>query len=529
MLVYSNTLWLDKTSGIESVLTAISDWLSFKTHEKVLVWRFKENSERVMGDNSRIESWAASSAFPVLHAIRYTHRDSKVSGRQWVTEIGLKLDDAQSPIQCSILLKTNEISARVSAKVEVTRPRVVESIIKKSSISNETPGLSVTTLTEDNAEAVGTAIHDPKRTHAILVVSPKDDQYLVDVERVRSLVVGLAEVFVIPYDADTFAIADIMGGQYASWLGAVNLVFPRFHYRGVDMTPTRRLMPEDIDKVRAAGGQPEGEILSLLAHRLNLPNSWRHIAPDTVKQLALRQELQRQREQASKNGDLNELIELYREENTRQEEQIRELKNVAEANNDQIREQDATIDQLEFDIENLKVSLQNSRQSAPVSTGGASDEVVDSFLCVANKSAPTPFQCLQLVSHFFPDALVITDSAWKSATTSASFKYGQKALGLLIKLATDYRKDLLEGKGDAVARMHFGNAYAAKESETVEQNKRAKQARTFTYKGRELQVSKHLRIGTKDSVAETLRIYFEWDAEDGKSVIFHCGQHPPQR
>jgi hypothetical protein len=328
---------------------------------------------------------------------------------------------------------------------------------------------------------------------------------------------------------DTFAIENILGGQYAAWLGAVNLVFPHFRYKGNDSIPTRRLMPSDIDKTNAERVRPEGEILSLLAHRLNLPNSWRHINPETVKQLALRQELQRHREEASRNGDLKELVDLFEQENTRQEAQIGELKDLVDSKNQIIKDQDATIDQLEFDIDRLKSTLQSIEQASPRIADAASEEVADSFLCLARGSAPTPSQCLHLISHFFPERVVICDSAWKSADKSPSFKHGQKALALLAKLATDYRSDLLAGKGDASARRHFGGAYAAKESETVEHNKRAKQGRTFSYKGRELEVSKHLRIGTKDSVAETLRIYFEWDADDKKSVIFHCGQHPPQR
>jgi hypothetical protein len=36
---------------------------------------------------------------------------------------------------------------------------------------------------------------------------------------------------------------------------------------------------------------------------------------------------------------------------------------------------------------------------------------------------------------------------------------------------------------------------------------------------------KHLKIGVKDSVAETLRIHFEWDDGDRKIIIGHCGSH----
>jgi hypothetical protein len=35
----------------------------------------------------------------------------------------------------------------------------------------------------------------------------------------------------------------------------------------------------------------------------------------------------------------------------------------------------------------------------------------------------------------------------------------------------------------------------------------------------------HLRIGTKDSIADTLRVHFRWFADEQKIVIGHCGKH----
>jgi hypothetical protein len=71
----------------------------------------------------------------------------------------------------------------------------------------------------------------------------------------------------------------------------------------------------------------------------------------------------------------------------------------------------------------------------------------------------------------------------------------------------------------------FGNAYAASESEKAESNPRAKRLRTFTYKGNDIVMMSHLRIGVNDGVAETLRIHFAWDSDDRKIIIGHCGQH----
>lgn len=145
----------------------------------------------------------------------------------------------------------------------------------------------------------------------------------------------------------------------------------------------------------------------------------------------------------------------------------------------------------------------------------------------AIKGSPTPVQCLKVISNLFPKRLIVTDSAWRSAENSDKFRHGEKALHLLLALATDYWSALSSGQSDAVARKYLGGAYAATESETVEMNKRARKARTFQYQGKAITVAKHLKIGIKDSVAETLRIYFEWEQQEKAILIFHCGPHPP--
>lgn len=302
MLVYSNAIWLDESAGVDSALDAIAEWLSRKTRQSVKPWRLKEQTDLSMKDGSHIQSWAAVGEFPVLHALRYTHRDSRVGGRQWVTEIGMRLPDASSPIQCTVQLRTNEISARVSAKVEVTRPLVIQEILKRCRASQFTPGLSTKNLTLDSGEAFRDLVNDENRKCALVVISPKDGSFLVDPKRVLSLVIGLAEVYVIPPDVDTFALAEVVGRQYAAWLGAVNVILPRFQYKSGDAIPTRRLMPDDLERLASLAVRPDAEILSILAHRFNLPNSWNHISPDIVREHILRQELHRQREEAQKTG-----------------------------------------------------------------------------------------------------------------------------------------------------------------------------------------------------------------------------------
>jgi len=92
---------------------------------------------------------------------------------------------------------------------------------------------------------------------------------------------------------------------------------------------------------------------------------------------------------------------------------------------------------------------------------------------VLERRHATPEQVLLAISALFPDRLAILPSAWKSVKRSNGFAEPQRAFELLRKLATDYWREMHGGKGDTEAGRIFGNAYAARESETVESNPQA--------------------------------------------------------
>ena len=187
------------------------------------------------------------------------------------------------------------------------------------------------------------------------------------------------------------------------------------------------------------------------------------------------------------------------------------------------------IQQIEDEKRRLRHENENLRTSLIFTSPGDSsydipDSVADVFTDVIGETL-TPWQSLLVISRLFPTRIEILDSAWKSAEDSKSFRHRKQLLELLWKLVTEYWYTLASGKGDAEARFVFGAHYSAKESESVEKNRRARQVRTFPYKGREIPMMKHLKIGVKDSASETIRVHFEWDASERKIIIGYCGPH----
>lgn len=161
-------------------------------------------------------------------------------------------------------------------------------------------------------------------------------------------------------------------------------------------------------------------------------------------------------------------------------------------------------------------------------TDAEADALLQRMVAVLRDGATrqTPRQILELVDRVSPGCLVLLPSALKSADEASGFELGEKLFDQVWKLANQYRQLRLKGGPDNLARDVFGNkVWAARESDTTANNAAGKAARTFAYKGQPLLMLQHLKIGVKDSVNHTLRLHFEWDAEDGVVVIGHCGPH----
>lgn len=135
----------------------------------------------------------------------------------------------------------------------------------------------------------------------------------------------------------------------------------------------------------------------------------------------------------------------------------------------------------------------------------------------------TPAESLTTIDKLLTNHVAILPSAYKSAKESENFRDRKGCFKLLWRLATDYRTALLTGSGDAEARKVFSyNEFASNDGEA--EDRRKSQLR-FEYNGRILQFSKHLKLGFKKSNAETIRIYFDYDALEQKIIIAYCGPH----
>ncbi|MBL8760537.1 MAG: hypothetical protein JNL50_04475 [Phycisphaerae bacterium] len=523
MLVYGCRLSLTPESDITTAIAAVGRWLQFKTRADFPIRMLRDDGNRELdehevnwyGQHDQTESW---------WALRYSHPDSIIEGRSWITEVGLHRTPTSHV--CTVCLQTREQSTLVMEEAECTQPRLVGDMLKSV---GHVPGYcdgSLKRLDLDNCEQVSEQIRQPAREYPIVQISVDlAGEPLLDADRVAMLSAGVACVYLIPSTVDTFELQDRMGGEYSCYHGALNIIWPVGESQRAGKARFRRVMAHQVESARQAGRRPENVLLASLCHRMNELLSRSHITPESVRAARHRAELAALH-QAAKSAKSGEEVEnLYRLVDKDQRDEIDQLKRERV---DLVRQLNEARDQLfttQSELEGFRGQLARDSQRPGFRESRVS---LDARKEVADSIAKDGFKlqhALDFVASAYEDRVVLLDTARASARDSAKFNDVPKALELMCRLCSTYWQSLANGEGDAQARVIFGNSFSARDSEGVEGNKRAKDLRTFVYKGRPLHMVSHLKIGRKDSVAETWRLYFHWDAAAQVIVIGHCGRH----
>lgn len=213
--------------------------------------------------------------------------------------------------------------------------------------------------------------------------------------------------------------------------------------------------------------------------------------------------------------DASAMAELYAEDNRRLEAGVRELEEKRSQLEYEAQTASLKAEALEQNLHNLK--LERADQLPAELQSAIAGLLLDDL---------TPEMALRLVTSVWPDRVMALETAFRSARESEAFHQPAEVLALLTRLATSYYDALDGGRGDQEARKVFGQSeFAATESESVMSSKGAVRRRTFLYQGKPVAMFRHLKLGHRDSVSETMRIHFLWDSEARRIVIGHCGPH----
>jgi hypothetical protein len=178
------------------------------------------------------------------------------------------------------------------------------------------------------------------------------------------------------------------------------------------------------------------------------------------------------------------------------------------------------------ELEQERDALRLEIARAPRAAQGGSERQIAALRAAFCTRDPTLEQALVVLEALLPDRVEVLASAYASARRSFGFTRRDKAWELLWKLATEWWDAMKDGGGDDRARHVFTQVqYAARESKSVETNRAGRERRTFVVDGAPVTMWRHLKIGVKDSLAETWRCHFEWLPDQRRIVIGHCGGH----
>lgn len=357
MLVYANHLVASGTSAKEQVLRAVGGWLKEQLGYGLHPDQVTSKGEH-KGDKSSGSSWVkilpATDGKQELFSWVLKNSDTSVRGRQWVTEIGLKIVESSAEISC--VVSTEESSTLVLEPVQASRPRLIRYIasnIEKSldaSLDSSVPGLSVKRVGSNRESFRGLTfdIESSERDYPIVLVSPdRDGNYLVKPEHLQQDLVGLAQVVKVDVDFDSYLMEEVLGRRWSAWDGAINILHmptPSGYIR------SRVFLSETILEWGDTQHDRISQILAWVTHNTNIPRLRKRIRPEGVMSLAIRQSLE---ETKKKQSTLNE-VEVR--------EELQRLTQAAEEQNQWVALLEETNGNLEQDLQQVKLELDDKSQ-----------------------------------------------------------------------------------------------------------------------------------------------------------------------
>lgn len=537
MLVYANHLVANGASAKEEVLRAVGGWLKeqlgYGLHPDQITSKGEYKGEKSSG-SSWVRILSATDGKQELFSWVLKNSDTSVRGRQWVTEIGLKIVENSAQISC--VVSTEESSTLVLEPVQASRPRLIRYIasnIEKSpdaSLDSSVPGLAIKRVgsSRESFRSLTFDIESSERDFPIVLVSPdRDGNYLVKPEHLQQDLVGLAQVAKVDENFDRYLMQEVLGRRWSAWDSAINILhmpMPSGYIR------SRLFLSDAILDWGETQHDRISQILAWVTHNTNIPRLRKRIRPEGVMSLAIRQSLE---ETKKKQSMLNE-VEVR--------EELQRLTQAAEEQNRWVAFLEETNGNLEQDLQQVKLELDDKSQELSAErhkvgalknqlrdSGAATSSVDGEYLIqmLSRSDVPEPDECLELIEAVYGDRCEVLDSAKQSSKESNRFSHNRQLLDLLIRLVTNYRETLMN-KGDSEARKVFGqNEFAAKESETVLNNGDLRRAREFLYRGKSVGMYRHLKIGIADNPEQTIRVHFHWDHRRQKIIIGYCGKHLP--
>ncbi|SEI67419.1 hypothetical protein SAMN05421831_10749 [Allopseudospirillum japonicum] len=282
MLIYVNQFEILGHDSFSVALRTIAGWLKTVTKQH-FTRDMLLSGEEFSFEKTKVRTFAASELAPAIYSILLSHPDRTVRGRQWITELGIKYEGDITTV--SVLLETSDISTLVKDIPSTTRPKLVSFLLKNANLNPKTTvGLRTQKLKNnlDDFKALSFEVERSERNYPLVFVSncKKDNQPLVDPNRLQEQLVGLAQVVYSEEEIDSWELEGVLTRQYSAWDGAINIIYPSFS-RGYCYS--RLLLRDTLTDVIQSNENLIQHVLSYITHTTNGYNKKRHFSPTDVR------------------------------------------------------------------------------------------------------------------------------------------------------------------------------------------------------------------------------------------------------
>lgn len=284
MLIYVNQFKLKNIEDDGVIFRTIAGWLKKVTGRHFTVDEIKRSGENYAVERSRVRTYSALQYPPELYSILLSHpdKDKKNSGRQWITEIGIKKE--HDYYELSILLEVSDVSTQVRSTPITTRPGLVRFLTKNAELSSDTIGLNPKTIKNSTIDfkLLGVEIEKPERNYPIVLVSNKstDNKPYIDPTKLQEQLVGLAQVVSSHEEIDSWKLEAELTRKFSAWDGAINIIFPPHNKIGIR---NKLLLSEHLERMLQNGTNINSEILSIVTHTSNGFKKKLHFSPSDVR------------------------------------------------------------------------------------------------------------------------------------------------------------------------------------------------------------------------------------------------------
>ncbi len=460
-------------------------------------------------------------------ACKISEKKAKAPGyceRDWVTEIGFRQTDPTSgEFSCVISYgDTPEFIGRYEEVPSPTLPGLIPILIHSKRLRCYSGVDEVTNWASElklgDFPAFRDALVNPERTIPYIYISPRrkgvdsdDTELLLDPKKLSRVVCGNAKVFFSTSIGFTQEMSFMFNcKEYSCYGGSIRVYRPDLDDRDAgDAYRHRSLHPAFLEE---AG---EEEALRIyrraLAQNVSFYESFfgvkqcQEMKRDEVRQLRLEELRSRHEKEIGELQD-SKLDEAIEEEQTRLEaEQMVEelLRQLTEANNKRYS--------YEAQIEGMKATV--ARASGLEAAASARMNI--------NKYPQSADAIVEYFASFFADRIAFSESAIKSLK---GCRFAPRDLWEILFNLSTVMWDLLQSDSclDPYKEFHSRTGIDASRGEGRMTRKDSKLMEQFKtpYDGRVIDIEPHITYGR-----ESQSIHFGFDADTGKIIVGHCGEH----